>query len=154
MQGISGVLYEYLQSVQSYIAPPITAVFLLGIFYKRINGHGAFVTLVMGFIVGAIRIILELTKSNFAEGSFLYNVGDMNFLTFSAWFFLACVVVLVGVSLATAPPVIEKVRNLTFSTVSAEEKLKSKNSYGWVDIAVSVVVVIIVASVMMFFNGK
>ena len=37
MANISGVLYEYLQKVQSYIAPPITAIFLLGIFYKRIN---------------------------------------------------------------------------------------------------------------------
>ena len=39
MANISGVLYEYLQKVQSYIAPPITAIFLLGIFYKRINGQ-------------------------------------------------------------------------------------------------------------------
>src|SRR5690625_7214932 len=37
MANISGVLYEYLQSVQSYIAPPITAVFILGIFVRRIN---------------------------------------------------------------------------------------------------------------------
>src|SRR3546814_7935096 len=41
MEGISGVLYQYLQSVQSYLAPPIAAVFLLGLFSKRINSKGA-----------------------------------------------------------------------------------------------------------------
>src|SRR5690625_7374660 len=51
MANISGVLYEYLQSVQSYIAPPITAVFLLGIFFRRINSAGALATLLFGFLV-------------------------------------------------------------------------------------------------------
>ena len=36
-----GGLYQYLQSVQGYLAPPITAVFLLGLFWTRINGAGA-----------------------------------------------------------------------------------------------------------------
>src|SRR5688572_22629576 len=60
MQGISSTLYEYLQSVQAYIAPPITAVFLLGIFFKRINSSGAMATLVGGLIIAAIRLMLEL----------------------------------------------------------------------------------------------
>ena len=62
MANISGVLYEYLQKVQSYIAPPITAVFLLGIFHKRINAQGAYITLIVGFIVAAFRIVLELVR--------------------------------------------------------------------------------------------
>lgn len=154
MQNISGVLYEYLQSVQSYIAPPITAVFLLGIFYKRINGQGAFVTLVAGFVVGAIRIILELTKGSFSPDGILFKLGDMNFLTFSAWFFLFCILILVGVSLATTPPTDEKVKNLTYGTITEEEKQKSKNSYNWKDILISVIIVVIVAGVMLFFNGE
>ncbi|HKZ37138.1 MAG TPA: sodium:solute symporter, partial [Chryseolinea sp.] len=56
MQNISGVLYQYLQSVQAYIAPPITAVFLLGIFHKRINSQGALATLVIGLIIAFLRI--------------------------------------------------------------------------------------------------
>jgi SSS family solute:Na+ symporter len=71
MANISGVLYEYLQKVQSYIAPPITAVFLLGIFYKRINAHGAYATLVAGLAIGAGRITIELLKDNFATSSFI-----------------------------------------------------------------------------------
>src|SRR5690606_32689508 len=97
MANISGVLYEYLQKVQSYIAPPITAVFLLGIFHKRINSQGAFITLIIGFLVGALRIILELIKGSLERAGVLYKLGDMNFLTFGAWFFLFCIILTIVV---------------------------------------------------------
>ncbi len=154
MANISGVLYEYLQSVQSYIAPPITAVFLLGIFYKRINSQGAFATLIMGIVVATFRITLELIKGSLDPNGFLFHLGDMNFLTFGAWFFLFCIIFIVVVSLATPAPSKEKVVNLTFGTITEEEKLKNKNSYNWVDISISIAIVIIVIGVMIFFNGK
>ena len=154
MANISGVLYEYLQSVQSYIAPPITAVFLLGIFYKRINATGAFATLIMGIVVAFLRITLELTKGNFDTDSFLYQLGDMNFLSFGAWFFLFCILFIIVVSHLTKAPDGEQIVNLTFGTITEEEKKNNKSSYSWVDIAISVIVVIIVIGVMIFFNGK
>lgn len=154
MANISGVLYEYLQSVQSYIAPPITAVFLLGIFYKRINSQGAFATLIMGIVVATVRIVLELIKGNLDPNGFLFKLGDMNFLTFGAWFFLFCIVFIIAVSFATPAPSQEKVLNLTFGTITEEEKLNNKNSYNWVDISISVVIVAIVVAIMIFFNGK
>lgn len=154
MANISGVLYEYLQSVQSYIAPPITAVFILGIFYKRINATGAISTLVMGIIVAFIRIVLELIKDNLDPDGFLFKMGDMNFLSFGAWFFLFCLIFLTVVSLLTKAPDKEKIVNLTFGTITDEEKQKNKNSYNWVDITISIVILIIVAGVMLFFNGS
>lgn len=154
MANISGVLYEYLQSVQSYIAPPITAVFLLGIFYKRINATGAFATLIMGIIVAFFRIALELLKENFDSDSVLYYLGDMNFLTFGAWFFLFCLIFMVVVSLLTEVPDKNQIANLTFGTISEEEKIKNKSSYNWVDVSVSIGIVLIVIGVMVFFNGK
>ena len=154
MANISGTLYEYLQSVQSYIAPPIAAVFLLGIFYKRINGQGAFVTLISGFVIGAIRIALELAKDGLDPGSIWYTLGATNFLTFAAWFFLFCVVLLVVVSWLTPAPATEKVANLTFGTLSADAKMQNKNSYNWKDITMSVVIVAIVIGIMIWFNGK
>ena len=154
MANISGVLYEYLQKVQSYISPPITAVFLLGIFHKRINAQGAFVTLVTGFIVGALRIILELVKDSLDPNGFLYALGDMNFLSFGAWFFLFCVLLTVVVSLLSKSPSEEKVENLTFGTITEQEKERNKSSYNWVDIAVSILIIIIVIGVMILFNGK
>lgn len=154
MANISGVLYEYLQSVQSYIAPPITAVFLLGIFYKRINAQGAFTTLVVGLLVGALRIVLEIVKGSLDPDGFLFLLGDINFLSFGAWFFLFCVVLIVVVSFLTPAPAPVKTENLTFQTISEEEKRKNKTSYNWKDIAVSILILIIVAGVMIFFNGK
>ena len=70
MKGISPILYQYLQSVQSYLAPPIASVFLLGVFFKRINGTGALTTMVVGFIIGLLRIFLELIRSHLS--GFLY----------------------------------------------------------------------------------
>ncbi|WP_339651950.1 sodium:solute symporter [uncultured Maribacter sp.] len=154
MANISGVLYEYLQSVQSYIAPPITAVFLLGIFYKRINSTGAFYTLVMGIVVAFLRIALELVKNNLDSDSLLYFLGDMNFLTFGAWFFLFCLIFMVVVSLMTEVPDKEQIVNLTFGTITEEEKNKNKSSYNWVDVTVSIIIVLIVIGIMIFFNGK
>ncbi|WP_108247085.1 sodium:solute symporter [Muricauda brasiliensis] len=154
MANISGVLYEYLQSVQSYIAPPITAVFLLGIFHKRINAQGAFVTMIVGFIVGALRIVLELVKDSLNPDSFWFLLGDMNFLSFASWFFLFCIILIVVVSYATAPPSEEKLKNLTYATISEEEKKHNKNSYNWKDIVISLIIIAIVIYVMIWFNGK
>ncbi|WP_339838009.1 sodium:solute symporter [uncultured Maribacter sp.] len=154
MANISGVLYEYLQSVQSYIAPPITAVFLLGIFYKRINATGAFATLVMGIVVAFLRITLELIKDNLNPDGVLFYLGDMNFLSFGAWFFLFCLIFMVTVSLLTKAPDQEQIVNLTFGTITEEEKNKNKSSYTWVDVTVSIIIVLIVIGIMVFFNGK
>lgn len=154
MANISGVLYEYLQSVQSYIAPPITAVFLLGIFYKRINGLGAFVTLITGLFVGAARIVLELIKEDLDPNGVLYLVGSVNFLTFGAWFFLFCVILVTVVSWLSSVPSMEQIKNLTFQTISAEAKVNNRASYNWKDITISVLIVAIVAWVMIMFNGR
>lgn len=154
MANISGVLYEYLQSVQSYIAPPIAAVFLLGIFHKRINAQGAFVTLIAGFVVGALRIVLELSKDSLEAGGVWHTLGATNFLTFAAWFFLFCVALIVAVSWLTPAPAPEKVANLTFATISPEEKARNKNSYNWKDITISLLIVAIVVWIMIWFNGK
>ncbi|HZJ37374.1 MAG TPA: sodium:solute symporter [Gillisia sp.] len=154
MANISGVLYEYLQSVQAYIAPPITAVFILGIFYKRINATGAFATLIMGIVVAFFRITLELIKGNLDPDGFLFHLGAMNFLSFGAWFFLFCLIFLVVVSLLTKAPDKEQIVNLTFGTITEEEKKNNKNSYNWVDISISILIIIIVIAVMVFFNGK
>lgn len=154
MANISGVLYEYLQSVQSYIAPPITAVFLLGIFFKRINATGALTTLIYGFFTGGLRIVLELMKDHLTPGSFLHTLGAMNFLTFGAYFFLSCVVVAVVVSLATRPIPETRLAGLTFGTLTPEQRASDKNSYNWMDVAASLVIVGAVIFIMVFFNGK
>lgn len=154
MANISGVLYEYLQKVQSYISPPIAAVFLLGIFYKRINAKGALATLIAGFAIGALRMILELAKDRLPEGSLFYHLGAMNFLTFGAYFFLICVIIAITVSLTAPAEPSEKLRGLTFATLTHEQKSANKNSYNWVDIITSLVVLAMVIYVMVSFSGR
>ena len=153
MQNISGVLYEYLQSVQAYIAPPITAVFLLGIFSKRINSQGAITTLIAGLIIAILRIALELSRNSLEPGSMLYSIATTNFLTFAAWFFLFCVGLCVTVSLLTKAPTPEKVMGLTYSTLSMEQKTANRASYNVWDIILSLAVIAIVAFVMISFTG-
>ena len=153
MANISGVLYEYLQSVQAYIAPPITAVFLLGIFLKRINSKGAMATLILGLIIAFARLALEIAGDNLDEGSFLYTFGNINFLTFAAWFFLFSVVVCIVVSLLTPAQPEQQVKGLTYGSVTQNQKDENKASYNIWDIVLSLLVIGIVAYVMISFNG-
>ncbi len=153
MANISGVLYEYLQKVQTYISPPIAAVFLLGIFYKRINARGALATLIVGFSIGFIRLVLELFVDDLTPGGLFHSLAAMNFLTFGAYFFLLCVIIAIAASF-TAPASSDKqLAGLTFGTISEEQKQANKNSYNWVDIIASLIVLGIVIFVMISFNG-
>jgi SSS family solute:Na+ symporter len=129
MSRISDQLYVYLQSVQAYISPPIAAVFLLGVFWKRINGQGAISALLVGFALGAIRFILEVTfpKAVGLDGLAASFVG-MNFLHFAILMFVVCVIVLVGVSLVTPAPERRKVAGLTFQTVNEKIDLSEVES--------------------------
>jgi len=155
MQNISGVLYEYLQSVQSYIAPPITAVFMLGIFWKRINASGALGTLILGLVVAIFRIGLELAAGAemFDHSGILYYIGTVNFLTFAAWFFLVCVIFCIVVSLLTPAPSAEKIQGLTYGSLSQEQIQANRNSYNIWDIIFSLAVIGIVIYVMTSFTG-
>ena len=52
-------LFNYIQSITSYLAPPICSVYLLAVFWPRTNEPGAFWGLMVGLIVGLIRFGLE-----------------------------------------------------------------------------------------------
>lgn len=149
---LSDGLYEYLQNVQAYISPPIAAVFLLGIFYKRINANGAIATLVGGFFIGFLKLTLEITKSSFAEGSFLYNIADINWLVFGAYFFALCIAIAVIVSMFYPAPSEAQLAGLTFGSVTKEQKAENKSSYNVWDIITSAAVILIVIYIMVSFS--
>ena len=117
MKGISDQLYKYLQSVQAYISPPIAAVFLIGVFWKRVNSRGAMVSLVGGFVLGMGRLVAELNKEALA-GGWLAPYAEMNFLHFAALLFVICVVLLVVVSLGSAAPGTARLAGLTYATAA------------------------------------
>jgi SSS family solute:Na+ symporter len=162
MSNISGVLYKYLQSVQAYISPPIAAVFLLGLFWKRLNSAGAMASLVSGFVLGMLRLVLELNKDSLS--GILYTYANINFLNFAAILFVVCAAILAVVSLLTRPPTGEHIKGLTFATaeegVEGIEPIEEVGDRGisdptwrrW-DLRFSVVVVILVAIVMVYFSN-
>lgn len=150
MKYISGELYHYLQSVQAYIAPPIAAVFLLGLFSKRVNAHGAMAALVGGFGLGMIRLIAELSKDSL--GGWLYAFADMNFLHFCIFLFLVCIVVMIVVSLFTPAPALEQIKGLTYATTVAADKARSRSSWNYKDVVLSVVIIIILVLVLLYFS--
>ena len=47
-------LWQYLQSILSYVTPPIVAIFLLGLFWRRASATGAVATLGAGVTIGAV----------------------------------------------------------------------------------------------------
>lgn len=153
MQKIGGgVLYQYLQSVQSYIGPPITCVFLLGILWRRINAQGAIATLLFGLIVGTLRIIAELNVDPDGSG-LIYKFATLNFAHMAIWMFVACVVVCTTVSLLTSPPDREQLTGLTFGTLTKEQKQSARNSYKTKDIVASIALVIVIILILSYFIG-
>jgi SSS family solute:Na+ symporter len=156
MKYISAQLYVYLQSVQAYISPPIAAVFLIGIAWKRVNAHGAMASLIAGFVIGMGRLVAELQKDSLS--GWLYDFATINFLHFAILLFAICTVVLVVVSLLTPEPSREKLAGLTFAT--AEETTEatpdlapSEPAWKRRDLWWSLFVVACVALVWLYFTG-
>ena len=150
MGRISGTLYQYLQSVQSYLAPPIAAVFLLGVFFKRLNGNGALAAMVVGFIIGVIKLTLELFQTSLT--GVLHDFATINFLYFCIYLFLFSIVVMVVVSLMTPKPSEDQIQGLTFATTVAEDKAASRASWNKWDVILSLIVVAIIAGIFMYFS--
>jgi SSS family solute:Na+ symporter len=121
MGRISSQLWIYLQSVQAYVSPPIAAVFLFGIAWKRVNGQGALAALLVGFVLGAARFILEVVYAGQTLSGFWGFFVGMNFLHFAVLMFVVCVAVLVAVSLATPAPAPEQLVGLTWQTPVAAQ---------------------------------
>lgn len=150
MSRISGTLYQYLQSVQSYLAPPIAAVFLLGIFFKRLNGKGALAAMVIGFIIGVVKLTLELFQTSLTGA--LHDFATINFLYFCIYLFLFSVAIMVTVSLLTPKPSEEQIRGLTFATTVAEDRAASRASWNKWDVILSLIVVAIIVSIFCYFS--
>jgi SSS family solute:Na+ symporter len=158
MQRVSqGGLYKYLQDVQSYLGPPITAVFLLGLFFKRINGKGAVAGLAIGFVAGMGKLALQALTGGGQEAvitspDWLVYVGQYNFLFASGWLLLMSIVVIVGVSLLTAPPDYKQIVGLTYATATPEQKKERRESWGAVDVLITVVVLGLVLGLYVYFS--
>lgn len=149
MELISGQLYQYIQSVQAYIAPPIAAVFLLGLFWSRLNARGAMASLLTGFVLGMGRLVAELNKAGLEGWAFYY--ADINFLHFAALLFIVCAAVLVLVSLTAPPPSPEQLAGLTFQTTPpapAEARAEGMS----LELGLSILLVAVVGLIWLYFS--
>ncbi|KAM9194425.1 LOW QUALITY PROTEIN: solute carrier family 5 member 4-like [Dugong dugon] len=102
----NGQLFHYIESVSSYLGPPVAAVFLLAIFCKRVNEQGAFWGLIIGLIIGLIRMIAEFaygTGSCLAASDCPKIICGVHCLYFAIILFFVSILVILGISLKTKP---------------------------------------------------
>ena len=149
MDQLSTTLYEYLQKTQAYIAPPIAAAFLLGVFWKRANARGALSAMITGFVLGTARLLAEINQESLS-GPLLYY-SEINFLHFAALLFVTCVVVLVLVSLGSPPASPRQLEGLTYATLP--ESTAGKAPALRAEIVWSLIVLLFVGLVWAFFSG-
>jgi len=152
MKYVSPQLYIYLQSVQAYIAPPIAACFLLGVLMPRLNGAGAMAALVSGFVIGALRLGLELGRAHLAPGTLWSWIAGINFLHFAALLFVLSTVILVGVSLATAPPLQEQIATVTRATRAPAPAVERSPRVTSADLAASVFLAVVIGTLWIVFR--
>jgi len=160
IQGAKG-LYDYLQTVQGYLAPPIFVVFFLGVFSKRLNAKGCLAALITGFVLGVFRLAVDTPVSlklagfetGYAPGSLLWIINNIYFQYFSLFIFLVCVVVMVAVSYLTERPALERIQGLSFATTSADEKARSRASWDRRDVITSGIVLLLILMAYLYFNG-
>ena len=153
-----GVMYQYLQNVQSYIAPPVTAVFLLGIIWKRVNAQAAITTLIAGLVLLVLRLSSEIYyQADISAGALhdnlLYGFATINFAHMAIFMFLFSVALCISVSLATSPPDYKRISGLSFGTLTEKHKLENKGSYDTIDVVLSVVLVAIVIGILFYFKN-
>jgi len=162
---ISSQLFIYLQAVQAYISPPIAVCFIFGILWTRVNGPGALAALLSGFVLGAVRFILEVVdKSERFHSPTVRWLIDMNFLHYAILMFVVCAAILVLVSFATPPPDRRKLAGLTFATVndkiavtavpgvSVPRPAPESPQQHRINVALSVALVVTVVSLWIYFR--
>ncbi|XP_054314409.1 sodium/mannose cotransporter SLC5A10 isoform X3 [Pongo pygmaeus] len=129
----SGQLFIYMQSVTSSLAPPVTAVFVLGVFWQRANEQGAFWGLLAGLAVGATRLVLEFLNPAPPCGEPDTRpavLGSIHYLHFALALFALSGAVVVAGSLLTPPPQGVQIENLTWWTLAQDLPLGTKAGDG------------------------
>lgn len=157
IQGGKG-LYDYLQGVQAYLAPPIFVVFFFGIFFKRLNSKGCLASMLVGFGMGLFRLAVDTPiklyeNFSYEKGTFFWIVNNIFFQYYSLLITLVCIVVFVAVSYASEMPVYQKIGGLTMSTRTAEDRLHTRASWDSKDVIASAIVLILILAAYLYFQG-
>jgi SSS family solute:Na+ symporter len=158
-------LYQYLQEIQGYLAPPIFVVFFFGVFFKRLNAKGCLWAMLVGFVVGLFRMLVDtpvtlgLARSPswiqdlYRPGSFFWIVNHINFQYFSVLITILSAVVMVVVSYMTATPEYGRIESLTFGTATAEDRRRTRASWDWRDLLASALILMAILGAYLYFRG-
>ena len=158
MQKIGGgVMYQYLQNVQSYIAPPVAAVFLLGIIWKRVNSKAAIFTLIVGLFLLFLRLGSEIyfqteINSNKVVNNWLFVFATVNFSHMAILMFIFSLILCSVISLLSEVPDYNKIIGLTFGTLTEKQKSGRTKTYGNIDIILSAILIVVVIIIFIKFN--
>ena len=154
-------LYDYLQGVQGYLAPPIFVVFFFGVFMKRLNAKGCLSALIVGFLLGAFRLIVDTPvalklsgfENGYSEGSLFWFVNNVYFQYYSLFIFLVSVAVMIGVSYMTEKPPEQQIIDLTYQTMSEDHRKETRASWNRWDLISSGVVLLLILMAYLYFTG-
>jgi SSS family solute:Na+ symporter len=152
MKGIGKVLYEYLQDVQSLLAPGIAAVFLLGIVSKRTTPTAGFVGLVVGFTLGMLRLGLNVYYGDAVSDGFIYDlIIAPNWLHYEIALFVFVILLMIVVSFFTKPMDPAKIEGLYFGSASAEQRAITRASWNKWDVVHSAIIIAFVIAFYIYF---
>ena len=159
VQGAHG-LYNYLQSVQGYLAPPIFVVFFFGVFWKRLNAQGCLWAMVVGFILGLFRMLVDTPVTHELQG-FKWLHGRLVPLDHQQH--------QLPVfqhphhphlrrgdgrgELLTSEPDYEKIKSLTFGTATDEDNARRRRELGRQEVAASIFVLVFILGGYLYFRG-
>jgi SSS family solute:Na+ symporter len=150
-------LYKYLQEVQGYLAPPIFVVFFFGVFFKRLNAQGCLAAIMVGFLMGIFRMLVDtpvtLGWMQYPAGSFLWIINQINFQYFSVLITIVSAVAMVAVSSVTRKPDYQKIAGLAFATASKEDRSATRESWGWLEVGASALVLAAILTAYLYFTG-
>ncbi len=150
IQAMGKSLYDYIQSIQSLLAPAIAAVFLLGICWKKTTPKAGMWTLIAGLVLGFTRLIVMIINPE-SHNWFTYVFNEMNVYAYGVWMFLFCVVLAIAVSLFTPKASEEQVLGLCFGTATPEQKKETRASWGAWDIIHSAIILAVTVAFYIYF---
>jgi SSS family solute:Na+ symporter len=133
-------------------------VFFFGVFNKRLNAQGCLWAMVVGFILGVFRMLVDtpvtmgLMKS-YPQNSFLWIVNNINFQYFSILITLVSAFVMIVVSYMTPAPDDVKIKSLTFGTATDEDRVKTRASWSWHEVAASIFILVCILGAYLYFRG-
>jgi len=152
MKSIGSVLYEYLQDVQSLLAPGIASVFLMGVFWKKATPAAGFAGLTTGFVLGMTRLGLTVFESSVDPEGLLYKIFLVhNWLHYEIYLFALCLIVIVVVSYFTKPLPKERLVELTFGSGTPEHKAETRASWNKWDVINTIIILTVIIAFYFYF---